>query len=163
MGEIKGKVIAITGASSGLGEATARFLATKGGKVFLGARRRDRLKNITDEINKNGGTAAYMEMDVTNRDEVRIFVERAAEIFGGLDVLVNNAGIMSIAPLQALKVEEWDNMIDVNIKGVLYGIAAALPIFEKQQSGHFINLSSVAGLKVFSPGGTVYSATNICG
>ena len=159
MGEIKEKVIAVTGASSGLGEATARFLAAKGGKVLLGARRPDRLKKITDEINKNGGTAAYMEMDVTNRDEVRIFVERAVEIFGRLDVLVSNAGIMSIAPLQALKVEEWDNMIDVNIKGVLYGIAAALPIFEKQQTGHFINLSSVAGLKVFSPGGTVYSAT----
>ncbi len=159
MSEIKGKVVAITGASSGLGEVTARHLAVKGAKVMLGARRLEKLKNITDEINESGGTAVYMEMDVTDSGQVRLFAEKTVETFGKLDVLVNNAGIMSIAPLQALKVEEWDKMIDINIKGVLNGFAAALPIFEKQKSGHFVTLSSVAGLKVFSPGGTVYSAT----
>ncbi len=159
MSEIKGKVIAITGASSGLGEATARYLAAKGAKVILGARREEKLEAIADEINAETDAAIFMKMDVTDKDQVKAFVDRAVEVFGRLDVLINNAGLMSIAPLQALKVAEWDRMIDINIKGVLYGVAAALPVFEKQGSGHFINISSVAGLKVFSPGGTVYSGT----
>ena len=159
MSEIKGKVVAITGASSGLGEATARYLAAKGAKVILGARREEKLETIVDEINTETDAALFMKMDFTDRDQVKAFVDRAVEAFGRLDVLINNAGLMSIAPLQALKVAEWDRMIDINIKGVLYGVAAALPVFEKQGSGHFINISSVAGLKVFSPGGTVYSGT----
>ncbi|TMU50402.1 SDR family oxidoreductase [Flagellimonas algicola] len=159
MSEIDGKVVAITGASSGLGEATARYLAAKGAKIVLGARREEKLEIIASDINKNGGSAIHLKMDVTNRAEVKALADMAVREFGRLDVFVNNAGLMAIAPLQALKVDEWDRMIDINIKGVLYGIAAALPVFEDQESGHFINISSVAGLKVFSPGGTVYSGT----
>ena len=157
---ISGKTIVITGASSGLGENTARHLASKGAHVVLGARREERLKDISNTINAQGnGKATYLKTDVTKREEVHALIDKAVEEFGQLDVLINNAGLMSIAPLSALKVDEWDRMIDINIKGVLYGVAAAMPIFQKQESGHFINLSSVAGVKVFSPGGTVYSGT----
>jgi hypothetical protein len=157
---ISGKVVLITGASSGLGETTARYLASKGANVVLGARREERLKEIANDINTQGkGKAIYAKMDVTIKKDVQELVDKAVQEFGKLDVMINNAGLMSIAPLSELKVDEWDTMIDVNIKGVLYGIAAALPIFQKQESGHFINLSSVAGVKVFSPGGTVYSGT----
>lgn len=157
---IKEKVVVITGASSGLGEATARHLASKGANVVLGARREDRLQKITEEINAEGhGKAAYVTTDVTKREDVQALVNKAVSDFGKIDVMVNNAGLMSIAPMFETKVDEWDRMIDINIKGVLYGIAAALPEFQKQASGHFINLSSVAGVKVFSPGGTVYSGT----
>jgi len=157
---ISGKTIVITGASSGLGENTARHLASKGAHVVLGARREERLKDISNTINAQGnGKATYLKTDVTKREEVQALIDKAVEEFGQLDVLINNAGLMSIAPLSALKVDEWDRMIDINIKGVLYGVAAAMPIFQKQESGHFINLSSVAGVKVFSPGGTVYSGT----
>jgi NADP-dependent 3-hydroxy acid dehydrogenase YdfG len=157
---ISGKIIVITGASSGLGENTARHLAAKGAHVVLGARREERLKDISNEINALGkGKAVYLKTDVTKKEEVQALIDEAVRAFGKLDVLINNAGLMSIAPLSEVKVDEWDRMIDINIKGVLYGIAAALPIFQKQESGHFINLSSVAGVKVFSPGGTVYSGT----
>lgn len=156
MPDIQDKVVVITGASSGLGESTARLLGARGAKVFLGARREENLKRITQEIGEN---AAYAVVDVTQRNAVQAFVEAARERFGRIDVLINNAGLMAIAPMSATQVDEWDRMIDINIKGVLYGIAAALPIFEEQGSGHFINISSVAGVKVFSPGGTVYSGT----
>ncbi|NRT10568.1 MULTISPECIES: SDR family oxidoreductase [Flavobacterium] len=155
---IEGKVVVITGGSSGLGEATARFLAEKGAKIVLGARRLDKLEVIADEIRKSGGAIEVLKTDVTKANDVKALVKKAIDSFGKIDVMINNAGIMPLAPLAALKVDEWDSMIDVNIKGVLYGIAAALPEFQKQKSGHFINLASVAGLKV-SPGGAVYSGT----
>lgn len=156
---IENKVIVITGASSGLGEATAKFLATQGASVVLGARRADRLAAIVNEITANGGKAVYQTTDVTRKADVQALVDKAVNTYGKIDVLINNAGIMPIAPLSEVRTEEWDNMIDINIKGVLYGIAAALPLFIKQKSGHFINLGSVAGIKVFAPGGTVYSGT----
>ena len=156
---IAGKVVVITGASSGLGEATARHLASLGAKVVLAARRVERLTQIASEITANGGQAIYQQVDVTKLDQLRALVDVTVKAFGRIDVLVNNAGLMAIAPLNAFKVDEWDRMIDINIKGVLYGIAAALPEFQKQNSGHFINIASVAGIKVFSPGGTVYSGT----
>ncbi|WP_324027677.1 SDR family oxidoreductase [Maribacter sp. BPC-D8] len=155
---IEGKVVVITGGSSGLGEATARFLAEKGAKIVLGARRLNKLEVIADEIRKSGGAIEVLKTDVTKANEVKALVKKAIDSFGKIDVMINNAGIMPLAPLAALKVDEWDSMIDVNIKGVLYGIAAALPEFQKQKSGHFINLASVAGLNV-SPGGAVYSGT----
>jgi len=156
---IKGKVVVITGASSGLGETTARHLASKGAFVVLGARRIDNLEKIAKEIRDNGGKAEVLKTDVTKIKDVKALVDKAVSAFGKIDVLINNAGLMAIAPLSETKVEEWDKMIDINIKGVLYGIAAVLPIFQNQSSGHIINLSSVAGIKVFSPGGTVYSGT----
>ncbi len=159
MNNIENKVIVITGASSGLGEATARLLAKKGAKVVLGARRTEKLEAIVQDIRAEGGQAEFIGMDITKPQEVQALIEKALSAFGQIDVLVNNAGLMSIAPLSELKVDEWDRMIDINIKGVLYGIAAALPVFQKQNFGHFINLASVAGIKVFSPGGTVYSGT----
>lgn len=159
MNNIENKVVVITGASSGLGEATARLLAKKGAKVALGARRTEKLEAIVHDIRTEGGQAEFIGMDITKPQEVQALIEKALSAFGQIDVLVNNAGLMSIAPLSELKVDEWDRMIDINIKGVLYGIAATLPVFQKQNFGHFINLASVAGIKVFSPGGTVYSGT----
>ena len=156
---IEGKVVVITGASSGLGESTARHLASKGAAVVLGARRLDKLEAIATDIRAQGGKVQVLTTDVTQAEDVKALVDTAVQSYGRIDVLVNNAGIMPIAPLNELKVNEWEQMIDINIKGVLYGIAAALPVFERQGSGHFINLGSVAGLKVFSPGGTVYSGT----
>ena len=156
---IAGKVVIITGASSGLGEATARHLAAQGASVVLAARRMDLLNTIAEQITAAGGQAAIVQTDVTKASEVQNLIDTALAVFGKVDVLVNNAGLMAIAPIDALKVEEWERMIDINIKGVLYGIAAALPHFRAQGSGHFINISSVAGAKVFSPGGTVYSGT----
>ncbi|WP_200876274.1 SDR family oxidoreductase [Cupriavidus metallidurans] len=156
---IAGKVIVITGASSGLGEATARHLSGLGASVVLGARRADKLHAIAQDIIKAGGKAEVVETDVTRASDVKALIDKAVSVFGRVDVLVNNAGLMAIAPLSELKVDEWERMIDINVKGVLYGIAAALPVFERQGSGHFINIASVAGIKVFSPGGTVYSGT----
>lgn len=156
---IAGKVIVITGASSGLGESTACHLAKLGASVVLGARRTDRLDAIVKGIKADGGTALAETVDVTVRSQVEALVQKVIATYGRIDVLVNNAGIMPIAPLAALKVDEWDRMIDLNIKGVLYGIAAALPYMQKQKSGHIINIASVFGIKVFAPGGTVYCAT----
>jgi NADP-dependent 3-hydroxy acid dehydrogenase YdfG len=156
---IAGKVVVITGASSGLGASTAKLLARHGAKVVLGARRKDRIDVVVQEISVAGGTAIGFAADVTKRADVEALIQGAVDRFGRVDVLVNNAGIMAIAPIQLLKVEEWDRQIDVNIRGVLYGVAAALPHMQQQQSGHIINLASVTGIKVFAPGGTVYSAT----
>jgi NADP-dependent 3-hydroxy acid dehydrogenase YdfG len=156
---IEGKVVVITGASSGLGESTARYLAKLGATIVLGARRKDRLDAIVKDIQANGGKALAVEVDVTKRAEVEGLVKKAIDTYGKIDVLWNNAGVMPIAPLAALKVDEWDRMIDLNIKGVLYGIAAVLPHMQKQKSGHIINTASVFGIKVFAPGGTVYCAT----
>jgi NADP-dependent 3-hydroxy acid dehydrogenase YdfG len=156
---IEGKVVVITGASSGLGESTARHLARLGATVVLGARRKDRLDAIVKYIQADGAKALGVSTDVTSRAQVEALVQKAIDTYGRVDVLVNNAGIMPIAPLSLLRVDEWDRMIDLNIKGVLYGIAAALPHMKKQKSGHIINTASVFGIKVFAPGGTVYCAT----
>lgn len=158
MSEVAGKVVVITGASSGLGEATAKMLAEKGAKLVLGARREERLKQLVDDIKNSGGEAIYKTVDVTKRSEVEALADAARDEFGRIDVLINNAGLMPLAPLDELKVDEWDQMIDVNIKGVMYGVGAVLPTMRKQESGHIINLSSVAGHVVF-PGATVYCAT----
>ena len=156
---VSDKVVVITGASSGLGESIAKLLASQGAKVVLGARRKDRIDAVVKEISTAGGKAIGFAADVTNRAELEALVKGAVDSFGSVDVMVNNAGVMPIAPIQLLKVEEWDLQIDVNIKGVLYGVAAVLPQMQKQKSGHIINLASVFGIKVFAPGGTVYSAT----
>ena len=156
--EIAGKVVLITGASSGLGEATARHLAAQGAHLVLGARRQDRLEALVAEIRAAGGQAAFAVTDVTRRGYVEALVQTALTHFGRLDVMINNAGLMAVAPLTELKVDEWESMLDINVKGLLYGIAAALPVFEQQGSGHFINIASVAGLKVFG-NATVYSAS----
>lgn len=156
---IAGKVVVITGASSGLGEATARHLAGLGAKVVLGARRAGHLERLVAEIRAAGGEAIATTTDVTDRDQVETLVARAIDQYGRIDVMVNNAGYMALAPMARLKVEEWDRMIDINIKGVLNGVAAALPRMQAQGSGHIINVASVAGTKVFSPIGAVYSAT----
>ncbi|WP_321807001.1 SDR family oxidoreductase [Burkholderia sp. BCC1993] len=153
---IDGKVVVITGASSGLGEETARHLAKRGAKLVLGARRVDRLERLADEI--GAGRQAVLETDVTERDAVQRLVDRAVDLHGRIDVMLNNAGLMPSSMLERLHVDEWDRMIDVNIKGVLYGIAAALPHMIRQKGGHIINVSSVAGHKV-GPGGAVYAAT----
>jgi NADP-dependent 3-hydroxy acid dehydrogenase YdfG len=153
---IKDKVVVITGASSGLGEAAARRLAKDGAKLVLGARRLDRLQALAKELSLGDG--AVVQTDVSKYDEVKRLVDHAVKSHGRLDVMINNAGLMPQSLLQRLKIDEWDRMIDVNIKGVLYGIAAALPVMRAQKSGHIINVSSVAGHKV-RPGGTIYSAT----
>lgn len=158
MSNIEGKVVVITGGSSGLGEATARLLAERGAKVFLGARREENLKGIVDGIRSDGGEAGYRTADVTKREDVEGLVDSAVSEFGRVDVIVNNAGLMPLSPLDALKVEEWETMVDVNIKGVLYGIAAVLPKMQSQGDGHIINLSSVAGHVVF-PNSAVYAGT----
>lgn len=156
MQNIENKVVVITGASSGLGEATARELARNGAKLVLGARRLDRLEALAKEIGLD--PRAVVKTDVTRADDVKALVERAVELHGRVDVIVNNAGIMPQSSLDRLRIDEWDQMIDVNIKGVLYGIAAVLPHMTRQKSGHIINVSSVAGHKVRA-GGAVYSAT----
>ncbi|MCD5974595.1 SDR family oxidoreductase [Pseudomonas quasicaspiana] len=156
---IEGKVVVITGASSGLGEATARHLGGLGAKVVLGARRKANLDTLVSEITAAGGNAVAYQTDVTRKEDVDALIKGALDIYGRVDVLINNAGAMAIAPMSEGKTDEWDRMIDINIKGLLYGIAATLPVFQQQNSGHFINIASVAGIKVFSPGGTVYSGT----
>jgi len=156
---IADKVVVITGASSGIGESTARLLARSGAKVVLGARRTDRIGALVKDITAKGGAALGFQADVTKRSEVEALVQGAIQQHGRIDVIVNDAGIMPIAPMAALKVEEWDRMIDVNIRGLLFGVAAVLPIMQKQKQGHIINMSSVGGFKVWAPGGTVYSAT----
>jgi NADP-dependent 3-hydroxy acid dehydrogenase YdfG len=158
MSAITGKVIAITGASSGIGEATARHLAREGARVVLGARRTDRLETLVEAIRAEGGTALYRALDVTDRADMEAFAREAVREYGRLDVFINNAGVMPLSPLDALKVEEWDRMIDVNIRGVLHGIAASLPIMKAQGTGQIINLSSIGGHAV-SPTAAVYCAT----
>jgi NADP-dependent 3-hydroxy acid dehydrogenase YdfG len=156
---IEGKVIVITGASSGLGAAAARLLADEGGKLVLGARRVERIDSLARELaGKNGGAVLAVQTDVTHADQVRHLVDEAVAKFGRIDVMLNNAGLMPLSPLDRYKLDEWTAMIDVNIKGVLYGIAAALPHMQRQKSGHIINVASVAGHTWF-PNGTVYCAT----
>ncbi|MFS0783203.1 SDR family oxidoreductase [Bacillus sp. 1P06AnD] len=155
---IKDKVVIITGASSGIGEATAKLLASKGAKIVMGARREEKLKTLTEDIQKAGGQATYRVTDVVKPEDSQQLVQLAKDSFGGIDVIFLNAGLMPNSPLSELKLDEWNRMIDVNIKGVLNGIAAVLPTFISQKSGHIITTSSVAGLKAY-PGGAVYGAT----
>lgn len=158
MTHLSDKTVLITGASSGIGEATARHLAARGARLLLGARRTDRLARLTAEIQESGGKADYRELDVTSIESMRSFVTAAQETYGHVDVIINNAGVMPLSPLDALKIDEWNRMIDVNIRGVLHGIAAALPVMQSQQSGQIINLSSIGGHSVV-PTAAVYSAT----
>ncbi|MGQ4430804.1 SDR family oxidoreductase [Streptomyces sp. SAS_260] len=152
------KIVLVTGASSGIGEATARALAAAGHHVVLGARRVDRLAAIADGIKAAGGSADYTELDVTSADSVRAFVHTAHERHGRIDVLVNNAGVMPLSPLAMGRTDDWDLIIDVNVRGVLHGIAAALPLMKAQGSGHFVTISSTLGHEV-APTTAVYSAT----
>jgi NADP-dependent 3-hydroxy acid dehydrogenase YdfG len=152
------KVVLITGASSGIGEATARHLAAHGMHVVLGARRTDRLEIVADEIQAAGGSAAVFALDVTSQDSMQRFVDFAVARYGKIDVLINNAGVMPLSKLEALKVAEWNQMIDVNIRGVLHGIAAALPLMQRQRSGQIINMASIGAYTV-SPTAAVYCAT----
>jgi len=158
MSGVKNKVVAITGASSGIGEATALLLAERGANIVLGARGLDRLAALADRIVQTGGQAAYAPTDVKRREDLSALIKLACERYGRLDVLVNNAGVMPISALDDLRVEDWEDMIDVNVKGVLYGIAAALPVFRTQGFGHFVNIASIAGHKT-GPTMSVYSGT----
>src|SRR5947209_13876698 len=155
---IEGKVVVITGASSGLGEATARHLTATGATVVLGARRVDRLQSLADELTGRGGKALAVATDVTHCDQVKRLVDAAVQTYGRVDVMINNAGIMPRAPLERLTIEDWNRTIDINIKGVLYGIAAALPHMKQQKAGHMVFVSSVAGHKI-GPDFAVYAAT----
>lgn len=155
---IAGKIIVITGASSGLGEAAARYLSARGATVVLGARRKERIEALAEELTKNGGKAFALATDVTDAGQVKKLVDTAVNEFGKIDVILNIAGLMPLSPLEFLKIDDWDKTIDVNIKGVLYGIAAVLPYMKKQKSGQIISVSSVAGHTI-SPGSAVYSAT----
>jgi len=155
---ITGKVVVITGASSGLGEATARYLAERGAAVVLGARRAERLQALVDEITRAGGKASAVVTDVTDPLQVQALVDAAVDTHGRVDVILNNAGVMPHSPLERRKIDDWNRTIDINIKGVLYGIAAALPHMQRQRAGHIINVSSVAGHKV-GKNNAVYAAT----
>lgn len=155
---IEGKVVVITGASSGLGEATARHLSAQGAIVVLGARRVDRIQSLAQELIDKGGKALAMATDVTRHDDVKALVDAAVQTFGRIDVMLNNAGLMPHSPLERLKIDDWNQTIDVNIKGVLYGIAAALPHMKQQKSGQIINVASVAA-RIVRPGSAVYAAT----
>jgi NADP-dependent 3-hydroxy acid dehydrogenase YdfG len=157
-GETGGKVIVVTGASSGIGRATALALAERGATVVLGARRADLVERLAAEIREGGGRALGVPADVRRREDLVRLVDTAVDEFGRLDVLVNNAGIGPISPLADLRVDEWDDMIDVNLRGVLYGIAAALPVFRRQAAGHLVTVSSTAAYRTV-PGQAVYSAT----
>ncbi|AXL50856.1 oxidoreductase [Paraburkholderia caffeinilytica] len=155
---IEGKVVVVTGASSGLGEATARYLSARGARLVLGARRVERIQTLAADLASNGGQAVAVATDVTRHEDVKALVDTAVRTFGRVDVMINNAGLMPHSPLERLKIDDWDRTIDVNIKGVLYGIAAVLPYMKDQKSGHIINVSSVAGRTV-RPGSAVYAAT----
>lgn len=158
MSNVKGKVVAITGASSGIGEAAARLLAHHGAHVVLGARRTDRLEKLASALNGEGGSAVYQSLNVARLDQMECFIDLAVSRFGRVDVMLNNAGVMPLSPLEALKVDEWNRMIDVNIRGVLHGIAAGLPVMQKQGFGQFINIASIGAYEV-SPTAAVYCAT----
>jgi NADP-dependent 3-hydroxy acid dehydrogenase YdfG len=158
MSNVNGKIVLITGASSGIGEATARLLAARGATVVLGARRLERLETLVASITDTGGIAACRALDVTSREDTQAFVDFAEQRFGRVDVIINNAGVMPLSRLDALKIEEWDRMIDVNIRGVLHGIAAGLPLMQRQRSGQFINIASIGAYAV-SPTAAVYCAT----
>lgn len=159
MQNIKNKVVIITGASSGIGEETALNLAGAGAKLVLAARRKDRLENLIARINAGGGEAIAVATDVRDRAQVQALADAAVAKYGRIDALINNAGVMLMAPMSKLKIDEWDAMIDINVKGALYAVAAVLPAMQAQKSGHIINISSVAGLRVSAGVGTVYSAT----
>lgn len=156
---IEGKVILITGGNTGIGAEVARLLALRGAKVAIAARRQSKTESVVADITETGSFARGYQLDVTDKHQFAAVVSEVVKDFGHLDVLINNAGLMPIRPMSEVNTDEWDAMIDVNLKGTLYGIAAALPRFQAQDSGHIINLSSVAGIKVFAPGGTVYSGT----
>ncbi|MCM3628157.1 SDR family oxidoreductase [Paenibacillus glycanilyticus] len=158
MENIQSKVVIITGASSGIGQATAKLLAKYGAKVVLAARREERLVAIAEQIKQSGGSAIYAKTNVASAEDMRKLAEYAVQQYGQIDVLINNAGIMPLSFLRELKIEEWDNMVDINIKGVLYGIAAVLPKMRERKSGHIITVSSVSGYQV-DPTAAVYSAT----
>ena len=156
---IEGKVILITGGNTGIGAEVARLLALRGAKVAIAARRQSKTESVVADITETGSFARGYQLDVADKPQFAAVVSEVVKDFGHLDVLINNAGLMPIRPMSEVNTDEWDAMIDVNLKGTLYGIAAALPRFQAQDSGHIINLSSVAGIKVFAPGGTVYSGT----
>jgi len=158
MSDLRGKTAIVTGASSGIGEATARSLAEAGANVVLTARRRERLTKLQSEIESGGGEATIVQADVTQKEQVYSVAEKTKLEYGTIDILINNAGVMPLSFMKNLHVEEWEQMIDVNLKGVLYNIAAVLPVMRKQQQGHIVNVSSVAGRKLF-PGAAVYCAT----
>ncbi|MEK5376439.1 SDR family oxidoreductase [Paenibacillus sp. FSL P2-0173] len=158
MSNIEGKVVIITGASSGIGEATAKELASKGAKLVLAARREARLQKLQEAIQNNGGQAVYKVTDVSSHEQMEELADYALKEFGKIDVMVNNAGVMPLSPVHEKKIKEWDLMVDVNIKGVLYGIAAVLPSMRERREGHIINVSSIAGHLVF-PASSVYSGT----
>ncbi|MCF4983373.1 MULTISPECIES: SDR family oxidoreductase [Pseudomonas] len=158
MSNIQGKVVLITGASSGIGEAAARLIAAKGAHVVLGARRSERLQTLAADIEAQGGSARFRALDVTDALDMQAFADFATHEFGKIDVIINNAGIMPLSPLAALKIAEWNQMLDVNVRGVLHGIAAVLPSMQAQGHGQIINISSIGGLAV-SPTAAVYCAT----
>jgi len=158
MTTLNNKIILVTGASSGIGEATARLLSANGATLVLGARRTEKLELIAEDIQASGGKAVVKALDVTQKESMNAFVAFAKESFGKVDVLINNAGVMPLSPMSALKIDEWDKMIDVNVRGVLHGIAAVLPIMEYQGFGHLINVASI-GAHVVVPTGAVYCAT----
>ncbi|MDQ0230188.1 SDR family oxidoreductase [Metabacillus malikii] len=158
MSGINGKVVVITGASSGIGEATARLLASQGANVVIGARRLEKLEKLAAEIRAEGGTIATQQLDVTKLEQMEQIIKLAEEQFGRVDAIINNAGLMPLSPLEALKIEEWNRMIDVNIRGVLHGIASGIPVMKQQGFGHFINIASIGAYEV-SPTAAVYCAT----
>lgn len=158
MSALNGKVVVITGASSGIGETTARLLASMGAHVVIGARRVERLEALASDIQGDGGSVVIQQLDVTELEQMQAIIEIAQSRFGQVDAIINNAGVMPLSPLEALKIEEWNRMIDVNIRGVLHGIATGLPVMKKQGFGHFINIASIGAYEV-SPTAAVYCAT----